>query len=100
MVDAAAHLGGRPIVAVRYSDADGRDRHRGVSHHTTTALALAGSAPLVAVPRGGGFDGEWRWTSPTTSTSASGHDGPGPAEDPGFFRWAAAAGVLAAQLLA
>ena len=60
VVDAAAHLGGRPIVAVRYSDADPRDRHRGVSHHTTTALALAGST------------GRW-WPSPREA--ADGHDG-------------------------
>ncbi|MEA2902119.1 MAG: hypothetical protein QOH36_2006 [Actinomycetota bacterium] len=103
VVDVAAKLGGRPIVAVRYSDADGRERHRGVSHHTTTALALAGSDPLVAVPRGGVFDGlegvevdvpaDLDFGAVTTM-------GRGPSDDPGFFVWAAAAGVLAAQLLA
>ncbi len=104
VVDTAAHLGGQPIVAVRFSDADPRERHRGVSHHTTTALALAGSAPMVAVPRGGDFDGlgvggvevdvpdDLDFGSATTM-------GRTPSQDPGFFRWAAAAGVLAAQLL-
>lgn len=40
-VNAVAALGGRPIVAPRVSFADPRDRHRGVSHHTLTALRLA-----------------------------------------------------------
>jgi len=104
VVDAAAHLGGRPIVAVRYSDADGRDRHRGVSRHTTTALRLAGCRPLVAIPRGSaGHDGlgdvvevdvpEDLDFGSTTSMGRS------PWEDPGFFAAAAAAGVLAARLL-
>jgi hypothetical protein len=30
----AAALGGSPVLAVRYSEADPRERHRGVSHHT------------------------------------------------------------------
>ncbi len=100
VVDAAAHLGGRPIVAVRFSDADTRARHRGVSQHTTTALRLAGTHPAIAVPRGADFDGVEvdvpgdLYFGPATSM------GRPPAEDPGFFRWAAAAGVLAAQLLA
>ncbi|MEA2826011.1 MAG: hypothetical protein QOG43_450, partial [Actinomycetota bacterium] len=104
VVDVAAHLGGRPIVAVRYSDADARDRHRGVSHHTTTTLALAACRPLVVVPRGrGGRDGLGEVVEvdlpddldfgPTTSM------GRAPAEDPGFFAYAAAAGVLAAQMV-
>ena len=97
VVDAAAHLGGRPIVAVRYSDADARERHRGVSHHTTTALALAGSAPLVAVPRGGAFDGGVEVDVPADLDFGSATTmGRTPSQDPGFFRWAAAAGVLAA----
>src|SRR5207249_1943582 len=50
IVDATARLGGRPVVAVRYSDADPRPRHKGVSHHVTTALAHAHRRALVAVP--------------------------------------------------
>ena len=52
-VNAAAALGGRPVGSVRISDADPRDRHRGVSHHSLTAygrVALAG-ADLV-IPAG------------------------------------------------
>ncbi|BAL90574.1 hypothetical protein AMIS_53540 [Actinoplanes missouriensis 431] len=52
-INAIAVLGGRPIGSLRISDADGRDRHRGISHHSLTAygkVALA-RADLV-VPRG------------------------------------------------
>ncbi len=53
VVNAVAVLGGRAIGALRLSDADPRERHRGLSHHTLTAfgrVALA-SATLV-VPSG------------------------------------------------
>src|SRR5215475_4975850 len=52
-INAIAVLGGRPIGSLRISDADQRDRHRGVSHHNLTAygrVTLA-SADLV-VPEG------------------------------------------------
>ena len=39
--NAAAALGGRAVLAVRSSDADARERHRGVSHHSRTVLDLA-----------------------------------------------------------
>ena len=107
-IDAADAMGGVPVVAVRWSDADTRERHTGVSHHTVTALGHAHCRVRVAIPRGG--DKAW----------ADGHDivevdvpdmnallngvavttmGRGPDEDPGFFRYAGAAGVAAAQLL-
>ena len=38
--NAAAALGGRAIVVVRYSGRDPRERHGGVSHHTRSALRL------------------------------------------------------------
>jgi hypothetical protein len=50
-VNAVAALGGRAILAPRLSFADERDRHRGISHHTITALttaALAGAE--IALP--------------------------------------------------
>lgn len=49
-VNAAAAVGGRPVAALRMSQADPRPRHRGVSHHSVTALgkvALA-AADVVA----------------------------------------------------
>lgn len=50
-LDLAAALGGRAIAAVRASDADPRDRHRGVSHHTILALArIAAPGSVVALP--------------------------------------------------
>jgi hypothetical protein len=55
--NAVSVLGGRPIGALRISDADSRPRHRGVSHHSLTAfgrVALAG-VTLVA-PRGLGSE--------------------------------------------
>ena len=54
-VNAAAVLGGRPVASLRISEADARQRHRGVSHHSLTAygrVALAGAD--VVVPALGG----------------------------------------------
>jgi Protein of unknown function (DUF3866) len=54
-LDATAALGGVPIAALRASFADPRERHVGVSHHTTTALRLAcRERVLVALPEIGG----------------------------------------------
>jgi hypothetical protein len=50
-MNAAAILGGRPLAALRISFADARERHRGVSHHSLTALAKVALVPVhVAVP--------------------------------------------------
>jgi hypothetical protein len=50
-LNAAAILGGRPVAALRISFADPRDRHRGVSHHSITALGRVATASVhVAVP--------------------------------------------------
>jgi hypothetical protein len=49
-LDAAAALGGRPVVCVRASSADQRGRHQGPSHHTVTALRLVRSPVLVPAP--------------------------------------------------
>jgi Protein of unknown function (DUF3866) len=50
-VNAIAALGGRPIVAPRLSFADTRERHRGISHHTLTALGTSALAPAeIALP--------------------------------------------------
>jgi hypothetical protein len=43
-VNAVAVLGGRPVASLRISEADQRDRHRGISHHSMTSygrVALA-----------------------------------------------------------
>src|SRR5207248_1263351 len=54
-LDSAAALGGTPILCVRASGADERERHRGLSHHTTTQLALLRSPVYVPVPSGSGL---------------------------------------------
>ena len=51
-VNAVAALGGRPVASLRLSDADPRERHRGVSHHSRTAygrVALARAEVVVPV---------------------------------------------------
>jgi Protein of unknown function (DUF3866) len=50
--DVAAALGAPTAVAVRASRVDPRARHRGVSHHTATVLALAARPHEVPVPQG------------------------------------------------
>ena len=51
-INAAASLGGVPIVAPRISFTDSRNRHTGLSHHTITVLQKVARAPtLVAMPR-------------------------------------------------
>jgi hypothetical protein len=50
-VNAAAVLGGRPVASLRISDADPRERHRGVSHHSLTAYGRVALATAdVVVP--------------------------------------------------
>lgn len=115
VLNAAARLGGRPIVAVRYSDGDSRARHRGVSHHTATCLQLVAYPVQVAVPRGA----HWEPLVPVDLMADEAPPlveavevevahidfgsittmGRGVDQEPGFFSWSAAAGVLAAQLL-
>lgn len=52
LINAAGVLGGVPIAIPRVSFADARERHRGVSHHTLTALGrVALARALVALPR-------------------------------------------------
>lgn len=51
VLDAAAALGGRGVACLRISFADPRPRHRGISHHTLTALRVAAREPCdVVVP--------------------------------------------------
>jgi len=49
-INAIATLGGRPVASLRVSEADPRERHRGVSHHSLTAygrVALARADVVV-----------------------------------------------------
>jgi len=111
LVDLAGAAGACPIVAVRFSDADGRPRHRGVSHHTVTALGLAHARARVPVPRGdprppveGGRHEVVEVDVPDVVGLLAGSGvavtsmGRTAAEDPRFHAYAAAAGVLAASV--
>ena len=93
--DATAAMGGTPILAVRFSEADGRDRHQGPSHHTMTAVELAARQLIVPTPD------ELEVPDVAALLDAAGLRvttmGRGPAEDPAFFAWAGAAGVAAAS---
>ncbi|MFN2614071.1 MAG: DUF3866 family protein, partial [Actinomycetota bacterium] len=51
VIDAVDALGGSPFVVARLSFADARERHRGLSHHTTTMLQVARARATVALPR-------------------------------------------------
>ena len=89
--NAALALGGRPVLTARVSDADERERHRGVSHHTEAVLALVHGDVVV------GEDGAgWREACAGLPLS---HMGRGPDDDPAFFEAAYAAGVAARRLL-
>jgi hypothetical protein len=106
--NAACALGGQPVVAVRVSDADPRERHRGVSHHTRAALELCLGPVTVAWPahldapdwlegREDVDTGEWR---EACSSLPLDHMGRGPDEDPSFFAAAFAAGRIGRALAA
>lgn len=92
----AAALGGRPVLTVRTSEADPRERHRGVSHHTQTVLDLCLAEVVVAWPDEVATDG---WEEACAGLPLR-HMGRGPEEDPVFFRSAFAAGVVARGMLA
>jgi Protein of unknown function (DUF3866) len=56
-VNATAVLGGRAVGSLRVSEADARERHRGISHHSLTTYGRVAMAPAdLPVPLlGGGF---------------------------------------------
>src|SRR5262245_1800586 len=121
-INAASVLDGRPVACLRVSEADPRERHRGVSHHSLTAYgrvamasadvavpllpgdfgarvreqaaALAPKHRLVEVETDGLLDA-LRESPVRLSTMGRGLD-----EDPAGFLAAAAAGRHAARLLA
>jgi hypothetical protein len=98
----ARALGGTPVLAVRYSEGDPRERHRGLSHHTQAVLALAGDVE-IGWPEGLETpDGLERVTAVDVTgweDACAGlplfHMGRGADEDPWFFAAAYAAGRVA-----
>jgi hypothetical protein len=98
----ARALGGEPVLSVRASEGDVRERHRGVSHHTQDVLRLAPGTP-AAWPAGWDAPG---WLEPIEVVDVSeweracaglplSHMGRGPADDALFFAAAFAAGRVA-----
>lgn len=122
VIGATSLLGGRPVAALRFSLADPRLRHQGVSHHTTTALSLGTEArSTIGVPDGAyaarvrddldaaGLSDRHRLLAVLDPGIPALLDalglrvtsmGRGPDEDPGFYAVAGAAGTAAATLLA
>jgi hypothetical protein len=124
-LNAVGILAGRPVAALRISFADLRDRHRGVSHHSITALSMVALVPVhVAVPA---LEEEDRrrmiWDSLRDARLEERHQlvettgrpaidllaecgiepqsmGRKVADDPEFFLAAGAAGVLAGRMAA
>jgi Protein of unknown function (DUF3866) len=103
VTNVAAALGGAPILAVRYSEADPRDRHRGVSHHTRAIHELTAAEVTAAWPLG--LEAP-EWLSPREEVDVEGwheecgrlplsHMGRTLEEDPYFFMCAFAAGEVA-----
>jgi uncharacterized protein DUF3866 len=100
---AAAALGASPVIAARFSEADARERHQGLSHHTRAALDLVSEPVTVAWPDGleppAGVEGlevvdVSGWQEACAGLPLS-HMGRGVADDPWFFAAAFAAGALA-----
>jgi hypothetical protein len=110
VVNTVRTMNGRPVIAVRFSDADERDRHQGISHHTRTILRHCEGAS-VAIPFGEPVDdrethhmvqvdvslepvvaglGRHGITLTTMGRTVE--------QDKRFFLYAAAAGVAAARL--
>jgi hypothetical protein len=102
----ARALGGRPVLAVRYSEGDPRERHRGLSHHTQAVLTLAGDVD-IGWPEGLKPPQELEGVTPVSTTgweeACAGlplaHMGRGAGEDPWFFAVAYAAGRVASAHL-
>ena len=120
-VNAVASLGGRPVACLRVSEADPRERHRGISHHSLTAYGrvaltradvvvpslpgrfgaqvaaeaseLGGRHTIVTVPVDG-LEAALRDSPARLSTMGRGLD-----EDFAYFLAAAAAGRHARRLL-
>lgn len=103
----ATALSGSPVLAVRVSQGDSRERHRGVSHHTRAVVGLVLGDVSVAWPAGLEAPS---WLAARKEVDVTGwqgaceglildHMGRGPRDDPWFFASAFAAGKLARGLL-
>ncbi len=105
----AAALGGQPVLAVRYSEADARERHQGVSHHVHAIFDLCMADVAIAWPLGLEAPD---WLEPREEVDVEGwheecgrlplqlaHMGRVLEDDPCFFMCAYAAGEVASDRL-
>jgi hypothetical protein len=103
----ATALSGVPVLAVRVSEGDSRERHRGISHHTRAVLELVLGEVSVVWPAGLEAPS---WLGAREEVDVTGwreacdglnleHMSRGPDDDPWFFASAFAAGKLARALL-
>jgi len=123
ILDAVVALGGEAIAALRVSFADPRPRHVGLSHHSATALRVASRERIrIAVPRVGGIEEERLRADLAAAGLDTRHEivdvapvdvlrlfadhgldivsmGRPAADDPVMFEAAAAAGVVAVDLI-
>ncbi len=121
-LNAAETLGGRPVAPLRISFADGRERHRGVSHHSITILdSVCRVATDVAVPVLEGPERDVVWNTLRERHLEERHQlvevdgrpaldlldrsgvevdsmGRTASDDPAFFLGAGAAGILAGRM--
>jgi hypothetical protein len=104
--NATSALRGSPVLAVRVSSGDARERHRGVSHHTRAVVELCLGEVRIAWPAGIEAPA---WLENRTEVDTKGwreacaglpleHMRRGPEDDPWFFESAFAAGKLAREL--
>jgi hypothetical protein len=84
---AALALGAPTLLAARMSEADPRERHQGLSHHTRTVRDLLLREVAIPEPSGDDLDG-YPWPTRTMGR-----------DDPLFFRAAAAAGAALAAMM-
>jgi len=84
---AALALGAPTLLVARMSEADPRERHQGLSHHTRTVLDLLLEPVEVAEPTGGELDD---YPGPTRTMGR---------DDPLFFAAAVAAGTRLAGMM-
>jgi len=110
VLDMVDRLDGTPILCVRASSGDQRPRHRGISHHTSTIASLSHCHPWVArvseetsqlvgvrvAELAAVFDVASLMESAELQTTTMGRT---ILEDLEFFENAAAAGVLAGEML-
>lgn len=116
VLDAVDAMGGTAVLCVRASSGDARPRHLGVSHHTHTAITRFSHCPFVmAIPtddvslaglsdiQDGSFAEVVAVDVGDVAALLARHHltittmGRSPQQDPLFFRFAAAAGIVAAH---